>query len=194
MAKRPRNVGRRTVSSLFLSLPFSSLVLALSLVIIIVVWGDRLFRLLAKKNIKEALGGGDRNVHGAPLKVCSEAGMAATGYVRDGFCRREVADSGSHHVCFDIGAGEANFCESTGQPNWCDEKDACQGDEMARCPKRKWCVCQWAFDRALERTPCSEVKVDCDATNIKAFEAYKKDPEKYSRALECLREKCNVRA
>lgn len=160
--------------------------------LLFIVCAFHLLHFLAKKGIKEPNSVADVNVHGGALKACSGTGMAATGYGRDGFCRDEAGDSGSHHMCLDIATGEANFCESTGQPNWCDEKDACQGDEKARCPRKKWCVCQWAFDKVLQRTPCSELKLDCAATNLKALEAFRRDPKKYSRALKCIGEKCAV--
>ena len=108
------------------------------------------------------------------------------------FHSNSVQTRAVRNLSLDIAAGEANFCESTGQPNWCDEKDACHGDEKARCSRKKWCVCQWAFDKVLQRTPCSELKLDCAATNMKALEAFKRDPQKYSKALECISKKCAV--
>ena len=164
----------------------------LAFAVLLMVGGFHLLRGLAKKGIKEPIGGADVNVRGTPLKKCSGLGMAATGYGRDGHCRHEVGDSGSHHVCLDIGAGEANFCRTTGQPNWCDEKDKCYRDENAMCPRKKWCVCQWAFDKVLEHAPCNDLDVDCDATNIEALKAFERDPRRYSKALQCIREKCSV--
>lgn len=161
----------------------------LAIAVMIIAGAFHFTRYISKKCI-EQLSGAGINLHGAPLKACSSAGMAATGYGRDGFCKDDASDSGSHRVCIDIGVGDANFCASTGQPNWCDGKDTCHDDENAKCPKRKWCVCQWAFDKLLQGTPCSELKIDCGATNMKALETFRRDPHKYSNALQCFREQC----
>ena len=133
---------------------------------------------------------GDINIRGTALKPCSKKGMALTGYKRDGHCSYNGGDTGSHHVCLDINAMRGkNFCEMTGQPNWCAEESQCH-DSSGKCSKKNWCVCQWAYDKALSSVSCDEIEIDCDATNMKALEAYQKEPIKYEKALRCLLRKC----
>ena len=114
----------------------------------------------------------ETNVFGQPLEPCSVEGMPTTGYTRSGRCETHLGDAGKHHVCVDI--SQMDFCGATGQSNWC------QG-------KRNWCVCQWAFAEAVRAVGCANVNVVCDATNMRALEAYTKTD---SVALQCLRSKC----
>ena len=67
---------------------------------------------------------GETNVHGDPLKSCSDSSMATTGYTRDGKCTLHSNDRGSHHIFVKDIAGrksDQNFCTITGQPDWCSE-------------------------------------------------------------------------
>ena len=74
------------------------------------------------------------NVYGAPLKKCSGPGMALTGFTREGTCTDRVDDAGSHHICIEIDSVDGgNFCEVTGQPNWCDDYMQCDG-KRGLCP------------------------------------------------------------
>ena len=122
---------------------------------------------------------GRLNVNGTPLRTCSLPGMPVTGYVRDGFCGAHGGDAGKHNVCMDISdvsGGATNFCAVTGQPDWCGGK-------------RNWCVCQWAFESAVERVGCENVTVKCDATHEQALRDYERRP---GAALACLRQKCGL--
>jgi uncharacterized protein (DUF2237 family) len=132
------------------------------------------------------------NVYKQPLKPCSRHGEAVTGYTRSGQCQAVAADRGSHHVCMNIQLrDDRSFCAATGQPEWCGEFSACHGDPSRVCPKAHWCVCQWAYARALERLGCDQIEVDCHATSIRALEAYDADP-RYAQAARCLRLKCGL--
>ena len=132
------------------------------------------------------------NVYREPLQPCSQPGHAVTGYTRSGLCQDVASDRGSHHVCMDIRLRDGgSFCAATGQSEWCGEPGPCYGDPTRVCPKAKWCVCQWAFARALERLGCDAIEVDCRATSIRALEAYAADP-RYALAAECLRKKCGL--
>merc|ERR1711871_1200491 len=85
------------------------------------------------------------NVQGKALEKCSGPNMALTGFTRNGKCVDENDDAGSHHICIDMASNVGgNFCQVTGQPNWCDSKMACDGDASRQCPVKDWCVCQWA--------------------------------------------------
>ena len=90
------------------------------------------------------------NVRGTSLQPCSHPGMPLTGYSRDGYCKTNSGDRGSHNVCVkDLGRG---FCEVTGQNDWCGAVD-------------NWCVCELAFDEAVRKLGCDAFTVECDSTN-----------------------------
>lgn len=59
-----------------------------------------------------------------------------------------------------------------------------------------WCVCQWAFSSYLQAAGgCDAVQtIDCDATNIKAVEAYRdqRGVQKYDDAYDCLVQRCGL--
>ena len=62
-----------------------------------------------------------------------------------------------------------NFCEVTGQPNWCDDYMQCDG-KRGLCPVQHWCVCEWAFASYIT---CDKIQsIDCEATNRWAYRHY----------------------
>jgi uncharacterized protein (DUF2237 family) len=141
------------------------------------------------------------NLYNQPLQPCSTAGMAQTGYTRDGTCVDRVDDSGSHHICIDLSSASSNglnFCQVTGQSNWCAEQMPCAGDDGGTnyCPVQDWCVCQWAFASYLQEAGGCEAiqEIDCEATNMQAVVAYRKmaGEEKYDNALACLTLRCGL--
>merc|ERR1719272_2314995 len=86
------------------------------------------------------------NVNGGALQKCSGKGMALTGFTRNGQCIDQNDDEGSHHICIDMASNTGgNFCQVTGQSNWCGSMMGCDGDDGNSCPVKHWCVCQWAF-------------------------------------------------
>merc|ERR1719486_1793140 len=131
------------------------------------------------------------NVNGGELERCSGANMALTGFPRNGHCVDQNDDAGSHHVCIDMASNVGgNFCEVTGQPNWCGSKMSCDGS-YGTCPVEHWCVCQWAFASYIERAGgCDKIrKVVCEATNMVAIKAYREQAASSPRiaaALQCL--------
>merc|ERR1711924_80837 len=117
---------------------------------------------------------GKLNVYGAPLKKCSGPGMALTGFTREGTCTDRVDDAGSHHICIEMDSVDGgNFCEVTGQPNWCDDYMQCDG-KRGLCPVQHWCVCEWAFASYITRAGgCNKIQsIDCEATNRWAYLHY----------------------
>eukprot|EP01083_Nonionella_stella_P193215 713854_1 len=139
-----------------------------------------------------ALASNDLNLYGRTLQPCSSDGMALTGYTRTGSCDSHDHDGGAHHVCIDVGGTTGgNFCDVTGQPNWCSSRMSCHGDESTSCPVRHWCVCQWAFARYVQMSGgCSDIQdVKCDAVNAKALLAYR-NVTRYKEALDCLESRC----
>ena len=134
------------------------------------------------------------NVYRQALQPCSRHGEAVTGYTRNGLCQDVAGDRGSHHVCMNIQLRDgSSFCARTGQPEWCGERSACHGDPTRVCRKAHWCVCQWAFARAVRELGCDQIDLDCGATSLRALEAYDSHP-RYAQAARCLRHKCSIRA
>merc|ERR1711907_306621 len=146
---------------------------------------------------------GKLNVYGKPLQKCSKRGMAMTGFTRDGRCVERQDDAGSHHICIDLTSTSENFCQATGQPNWCAQKGKCFGSPAKMCPRKNWCVCQWAFTGYIHTAGgCDKIqKVECDAVDMAALKAYEAgaakgqvaDGGKVADALACLKKKCNLK-
>ena len=89
-------------------------------------------------------------------------------------------DMGSHHVCLqDIHKNDGTFCNVTGQ-----------GKDNWRKDQRDWCVCEWAFERAVQRMGCDAFKIKCDATNMRAFDHYKRS--EMTDAADCIRRQCKM--
>lgn len=137
------------------------------------------------------------NVNGGALQKCSGMGMALTGFTRNSQCVDEDDDAGSHHICIDMASNTGgNFCQVTGQPNWCSSMMACDGSS-GTCPVKHWCVCQWAFAAYIERAGgCDKIqKVVCASTNMVALNAYREEAKHSSgiaNALKCLEKKCGI--
>ncbi|KAH8097604.1 DUF2237-containing protein [Aureococcus anophagefferens] len=95
-----------------------------------------------------------KNVLGKELEHCSGAGMALTGYTREGQCVDRYDDAGSHHICINMkSTSNGNFCDVTGQPNW--------------------------FASYLSRAGgCDKIQeIVCEATNMEAYIAYTKSAQ-----------------
>ena len=131
------------------------------------------------------------NVYGDELALCSKPGMAMTGFTRDGHCTDLDDDAGSHHICIQMWPSKVNFCNQTGQPDWCEEEMPCHEDASKTCPIKNWCVCQWAFEAYVQKVGCDAVvDLQCEAVNKVALDAYEEDKEAHKDALACLRKKC----
>jgi len=104
-------------------------------------------------------------------------------------------DIGSHHICIDVSSTTGgNFCEVTGQSDWCSSRLPCHDkDNGGLCTVQSWCVCQWAFDSYLKKAGgCEHIQdIKCEAVNRHALIAYGKS-EKYKAALECIERKCGL--
>lgn len=121
-----------------------------------------------------------QNVYGEPLRPCTTQGMAPTGFDRGGFCTEHADDKGSHHVCITDVAKKvkgSNFCEATGQPDWCDQEN-----------RERWCVCEWAFETYASRQGCEAIEIDCEATNQIALTHYQERGA--GEMIECIRTQC----
>lgn len=139
-----------------------------------------------------------KNVYGDDLQTCSSAGMALTGYTRNGQCVHQYDDQGSHHICIDISTNTGgNFCEVTGQPDWCSSYMLCHDDSSSNCQIQNWCVCQWAFAGYVQNAGGCEKILDivCESINLEAIKAYIKMRDHsaaYADALDCIAERCSL--
>ena len=134
-----------------------------------------------------------KNVYGKKLQPCSTDGMAMTGFTRTGYCVDKNYDKGSHHICIDMTSTTGgNFCDVTGQSDWCSSSLPCQEDTNQECSVQNWCVCQWAFASYIKKAGgCDKIQdVACESINMEALLAYRKNYFKYGDALECLEAKC----
>ena len=130
--------------------------------------------------------------------------MALTGYTRSGECVEEQDDVGSHHICIDLSSTTGgNFCNVTGQPDWCSSSMECDSSRPTSqlCPVKNWCVCQWAFASYIEGAGgCDYIQtIKCNAVNIEALKAYQAAAgtindmnSKYTKALQCLESRCGL--
>jgi len=147
-----------------------------------------------------------RNIYGETLQDCSTAGMALTGYTRTGQCVDQYDDRGSHHICIDLSSmnnsGAGNFCQVTGQPDWCSKNMPCVESANMDCPVKNWCVCQWAFSSYIERAGgCDKIQdIVCEAINMEAYISYKGivendsftgDKSRFENALACIEDRCD---
>jgi len=147
------------------------------------------------------------NVYGNKLQPCSQEGMALTGWTRSGFCVDQNDDGGSHHICLDISSTSGgNFCEVTGQIDWCSSEMVCvggndstnsgyYGEESKLCPVQQWCVCQWAFASYVQNADgCDKIQdIVCDAINVEAIKAYRQsNQQKHKNALQCIVDQCHI--
>merc|ERR1711874_374085 len=136
------------------------------------------------------------NVLGGELQHCSQAGMALTGFTRNGQCKDHNDDAGSHHVCIDMTSNVGgNFCTVTGQPDWCSSSMPCDS-QPGNCPVEHWCVCEWAFASYIQRAGgCDQIQeIVCEATNMKALTHYEQKAESsphIAYALDCLQSRCH---
>jgi uncharacterized protein (DUF2237 family) len=140
-----------------------------------------------------------KNVYGDSLSSCSSDGMALTGYTRTGNCVDQNDDTGSHHICIDMTSTTGgDFCEVTGQSDWCSSKMPCQENLNDYCQIQHWCVCQWAFASYIENAGgCDAIQdVVCDAINMQAIVAYQQQSssQKHRNALNCLVQRCSIRS
>ena len=144
-----------------------------------------------------------KNLYGDELQTCSQDGMALTGFTRTGKCVTKNDDKGSHHICIDISsANGGNFCDVTGQSDWCSQESQCSEDSDTYCPIQNWCVCQWAFASYIENAGgCSKIQdIVCESINMEAYKAYKKkmtssriqedSKVKIQNAIDCLESRC----
>merc|ERR1711941_232426 len=91
-----------------------------------------------------------------------------------------------------------NFCEVTGQSNWCDSGNMrCHDNSNENCKVQNWCVCQWAFASYIQNAGgCDAIQdIVCQSINMVALNAYrvaKENNGKYDEALSCIVQRCGL--
>lgn len=119
----------------------------------------------------------DMNILGKKLQVCGENPM--TGYYRDGYCKTDISDKGTHTVCSEVDDEFLEFTKSKGN----DLSFLKSGD--------KWCLCANRWKEAYDEGVAP--KVIKNATNKKTLDVIGddiKDEEltEYARTLKNARQ------
>ena len=104
-----------------------------------------------------------KNVFGESLKSCCKSPL--TGYFRDGYCRTNKSDYGSHTVCVEITDEFLNFSLSKGN-------DLITPNPIYNFPGLKagdkWCLCALRWLEAFN-AGCAP-KVELESTDEKALQ------------------------
>ena len=100
----------------------------------------------------------DKNVFGEPLKLCCNEPL--TGYFRDGYCRTDKLDYGSHTVCAIVTEEFLEFSKRKG-----NDLTTPQPEYLfpGLKPGDKWCLCALRWKEALINNVAP--KVILEATN-----------------------------
>ena len=79
----------------------------------------------------------EKNIFGEPLKICCKNPM--TGYFRDGLCRIEIGDTGTHTVCAKM---DEDFLEYTKS----------KGNDLSSVVKsgQNWCLCEYRWNESYK--------------------------------------------
>lgn len=104
----------------------------------------------------------NKNIFGEPLKSCCTSPV--TGYFRDGFCRTDKSDLGSHTVCVVVTEDFLEFSKRKGN-------DLTTPNPIYSFPGLKegdkWCLCALRWKEAYE-AGCAP-KVELESTDEKAL-------------------------
>ena len=126
--------------------------------------------------IQEMMDISNMNILDEPLQICGENPM--TGYFRDGYCKTDKTDEGTHTVCSEMNNEFLEFTKSKGN----DLSMLKSGD--------KWCLCANRWKEAYDEGVAP--KVIKNATNKKTLEVIGdiNDDEltEYSRTLKNARQ------
>ena len=104
-----------------------------------------------------------KNVLGGELEVCCTSPM--TGYYRDGLCRTDASDAGTHVICARVTQAFLEFSRSNGNDLITPRPEYnFVGLKAGDC----WCLCATRWREALQANVAPPVRLE--ATNIKALE------------------------
>lgn len=104
-----------------------------------------------------------KNIFGEPLQSCCN--NPKTGYFRDGFCRTDESDRGSHTVCAIVTETFLDFSKGRGN-DLTTPRPEYQFPGLK--PGDKWCLCALRWKEAFEAGAAP--KVVLEATNEKTLE------------------------
>jgi uncharacterized protein len=104
-----------------------------------------------------------KNVLGTPLETCCTNPM--TGYFRDGSCRTDATDRGSHVVCARVTDAFLEFSKRQGNDLVTPRPEF---DFPGLKPGNCWCLCAHRWQEALEAGVAPPVKLE--STHEKALE------------------------
>jgi len=111
----------------------------------------------------------DTNVVGSPLRRCSPPSGKVTGYFRDGFCKTDPTDSGTHVVCSVVDDAFLQFTKERGNdlstPHPPSFPGLVEGD--------RWCLCALRWMEAYKAGKAPKVVVE--STKDTAFRFIPKD-------------------
>ena len=109
-----------------------------------------------------------KNIKNKTLKKCSMNPL--TGYNRDGYCRTDSFDNGSHLVCAKMDESFMNYTAS-------------QGNDLSSVvkPGDQWCICQDRYYEAYQNNKAPKIVYDSTNKFLKAhvkkaiLDGYKKN-------------------
>jgi uncharacterized protein (DUF2237 family) len=104
-----------------------------------------------------------KNIFGEPLKSCCTKPM--TGFYRDGYCRTDKYDHGSHTVCVVVTEEFLNYSKNQGNDLSTPRPEY---NFQGLKPGDKWCLCAPRWKEAFD-AGCAP-KVELEATDEKALD------------------------
>ena len=104
-----------------------------------------------------------KNVLGGVLQSCCHS--PKTGYFRDGFCRTDDTDLGSHVICAEVTAGFLEFSKSRGNDLSTPRPEY---NFPGLLPGDRWCLCALRWKEAWEEGVVPAVILEaCDEAALK---------------------------
>ena len=104
-----------------------------------------------------------KNVLGGMLQSCCHD--PKTGYFRDGFCRTDDTDLGSHVICAEVTAGFLEFSKSRGNDLSTPRPEY---NFPGLLPGDRWCLCALRWKEAWEEGLAPAVILEaCDEAALK---------------------------
>ena len=104
-----------------------------------------------------------KNIFNEPIDECCSNPI--TGYFRDGFCRTDDTDLGSHVICAEVTAGFLKFSKSRGNDLSTPRPEY---NFPGLLPGDRWCLCALRWKEAWEEGLAPAVILEaCDEAALK---------------------------
>ena len=104
-----------------------------------------------------------KNVLGGTLQSCCHS--PKTGYFRDGYCRTDDTDFGSHVICAEVTAGFLEFSKSRGNDLTTPRPEY---NFPGLSPGDRWCLCALRWKEAWEEGLAPAVILEaCDEAALR---------------------------